>query len=181
MNIYDYHRAAMRTSPKDGHDKLKNGMMGLIGETGEIVDVVKKFLFQSTPDAQLPAKQLENELGDVMWYLAELADGMDCQLGGLCPSFSLMDECANKLKLPPGLEDVVLSMSESAVNIARLVSKNRPFKIQQEMRYMMKLCSWLARIAGTSLEKAADVNIAKLLERYPVEFDPKISMARYEE
>ena len=41
----DYQRLAMRTSP-DGHDRMMNGCMGLIGESGEVVDAVKKWKHQ---------------------------------------------------------------------------------------------------------------------------------------
>lgn len=180
MNIYDYHREAMRTSPRDGHDKLKNAMLGVISETGEVVDVVKKYLFQSVADAPLPADQIEEELGDVLWYLAELADGLDCQLGGMCPNFAFADEVATKIKVLPALDDIALQMSESAVALAKLIAKKRQFRIQEEMNRLLKLCSWMARIAGTSLAKAADANVKKRLQRYPEKFDPAISMARYD-
>ena len=41
MDLNEYQRLAMRTSP-DGHDRIKNGCLGLIGESGEIADIIKK-------------------------------------------------------------------------------------------------------------------------------------------
>ena len=66
MLINKYQSLAQRTSPNDGHDKLDNGIMGLIGETGEIADLYKKWKYQSTPGTELPAKRLLEELGDVL-------------------------------------------------------------------------------------------------------------------
>ena len=60
----------MRTSPWDGHDKIDNGVLGLMGEAGELIDVYKKYMYQSGLNAELPKKQLIEELGDVLWYLA---------------------------------------------------------------------------------------------------------------
>ena len=44
-----------------------NGVMGLAGESGECVDMVKKYLFQGH---DLDKEHLAKELGDVAWYLA---------------------------------------------------------------------------------------------------------------
>ena len=180
MNMYDYHREAQRTSPNDGHDKMDNALLGLIGETGELVDVIKKFLYQSSLNAPLPWQKLQDELGDVLWYLVELAAGMDCQLAGLCGSFAQYDERAQKIKIMPSLKSVVVDMDKSAAALAELITKKRSFRIQEEMNHMLKLCSYIARIAGTSLDKVADANIAKLKARYPEGFDSRISEARYE-
>lgn len=40
MRIEEYQLLAMRTST-EGHDRVENGCLGLIGESGEIVDAVK--------------------------------------------------------------------------------------------------------------------------------------------
>ena len=45
---------------------LENGLMGLRGEAGEAIDILKKFLFQGH---SLDMKHLAKELGDVAWYL----------------------------------------------------------------------------------------------------------------
>ena len=42
MGMNMYQEMAQRTSPDDGHDRIDNGVLGLIGETGEIVDLYKK-------------------------------------------------------------------------------------------------------------------------------------------
>lgn len=49
---------------------LINGVMGLCGESGEVIDLVKKHLSQEHP---LDREALAKELGDVAWYLAETA------------------------------------------------------------------------------------------------------------
>ena len=47
--------------------------MGLCGEAGEAIDILKKFLFQGH---ELDKKHLAKELGDVAWYLAVSADAL---------------------------------------------------------------------------------------------------------
>jgi len=72
MTINEYQKLAMTTlnpalSPKD---VLINGVMGLCGESGEAIDLVKKHLAQGH---ELDKERLAKELGDIAWYLAETA------------------------------------------------------------------------------------------------------------
>lgn len=79
MRIEEYQGLAMRTST-EGHDRILNGCLGLIGESGEVVDVIKKWLFQSGDHAMLPKVKLIDECGDVLWYCAELCTGLNIEL-----------------------------------------------------------------------------------------------------
>lgn len=70
MTGNEYQIEALRTAGVDGTDLLTNGVMGLAGESGECVDLVKKHLFQGH---DLNKDHLAKELGDVAWYLAVTA------------------------------------------------------------------------------------------------------------
>ena len=76
MTVNDYQRQAMRTlNPALGKkDVLINSVMGLCGEAGEAIDIVKKWLAQGH---ELDRAHLVRELGDVAWYLAEAATALD--------------------------------------------------------------------------------------------------------
>ena len=56
---------------------LLNAVMGLCGEAGEAIDLVKKQRFQGHP---LDRDALVRELGDMAWYLAEAAQGLGVPL-----------------------------------------------------------------------------------------------------
>lgn len=58
-------------------DVLINSVMGLCGESGEAIDIVKKWLMQGH---ELDREHLVRELGDVAWYLAEAATALDVPL-----------------------------------------------------------------------------------------------------
>ena len=58
-------------------DVLINGVMGLCGESGEAIDIVKKWLAQGH---ELDREKLAKELGDIAWYLAETAWALDIPL-----------------------------------------------------------------------------------------------------
>ena len=79
MQINEYQRLAMTTLNKDLTKKevLVNSVMGLNGEAGEVIDLVKKHLFHGH---ELKKEELIKELGDVAWYLAEAAYALDIDL-----------------------------------------------------------------------------------------------------
>lgn len=72
MDANEYQKLAMTTlNPKlREKDILINGVMGLCGESGEAIDIVKKHLAQGH---ELDTDHLAKELGDIAWYLAETA------------------------------------------------------------------------------------------------------------
>lgn len=79
MKMNEYQTLAQRTSnTKTSKDKEINGLLGLNGEVGEITDLYKKHLFQGHSFELTKAVE---ELGDVLWYIAELATGMGVDLG----------------------------------------------------------------------------------------------------
>lgn len=79
MRVNEYQEAAMATlNPAlDKKDVLVNSVMGLCGESGEVIDIVKKWLMQGH---ELDKEHLIKELGDVAWYLAEAATALDVPL-----------------------------------------------------------------------------------------------------
>lgn len=75
MKVNEYQMAAMRTAAKydSKDDQLLNGLMGLNGEAGEAIDLMKKHMFQGH---DLDVMHMAKELGDVAWYLALCADAI---------------------------------------------------------------------------------------------------------
>ena len=79
MTINEYQKLAMTTlNPAlSQKDVLINGVMGLCGESGEAIDIVKKWLAQGH---ELDKEKLARELGDICWYLAETVTALDLSL-----------------------------------------------------------------------------------------------------
>ena len=79
MNVNEYQRLAMTTlNPElNKRDVLINSVMGLCGESGEAIDIVKKWMAQGH---ELDKAHLAKELGDIAWYLAEAATALDLPL-----------------------------------------------------------------------------------------------------
>ena len=91
MTINEYQKLAMTTlNPALSETEvLLNGVMGLCGESGEAIDLVKKWMMQGHP---LDKAHLRKELGDIAWYLAETATAIGCDLE------SILRENIDKLK-----------------------------------------------------------------------------------
>lgn len=208
MKIEEYQALAMRTSP-DGHDRVLNGCMGLIGESGEVADVVKKWKFQSGDHAQLPREKLIDECGDVLWYCAELATGLNDKLA------DLMKQCGedfyndmhepNKetpIEILAGRLSVVASMpftelfdpSLDEEDVPYLSTKQMPPELRESVTAAWQKANAKANIVGivitvtdflelycrSTLEEAMEHNIEKLRRRYPDGFDPERSLHRTE-
>ena len=79
MTANEYQKLALTTlNPElSRKDVLINGVMGLCGESGEAIDLVKKHLHQGH---ELDREGLKKELGDIAWYLAEAAHALDTDL-----------------------------------------------------------------------------------------------------
>lgn len=79
MTVNEYQSMAMKSlNPAlSSKDVLINGVMGLCGEAGEAIDIVKKHLHQGH---ELDRKKLAAELGDIAWYLAETAYALEIPL-----------------------------------------------------------------------------------------------------
>lgn len=91
MTGNEYQRFAMRTN--DGMAKprldyamdltkydvagLLNGCLGLAGESGELLDMFKKWIFHRK---ELDEEHAKKEVGDVCWYLAMICESMGWNL-----------------------------------------------------------------------------------------------------
>ena len=85
MRVNEYQELAMTTlNPElSKKDVLINSVMGLCGESGEAIDIVKKWLAQGHA---LDKEHLVKELGDIAWYLAEAATALEIPLEDILQS-----------------------------------------------------------------------------------------------
>ena len=79
MEANEYQKLALTTMNKELNKRevLINSVMGLCGESGEVIDIVKKHISHGH---ELDREKLIYELGDVAWYLAECAYALDLSL-----------------------------------------------------------------------------------------------------
>ena len=82
MDLDDYQRGALRTAARrDKKNELLHLVLGLVGESGEIAEKFKKWIRDLDSDeARIDRADITKELGDVLWYIAVLADYLDLSL-----------------------------------------------------------------------------------------------------
>lgn len=180
MDFYEYQSLAMRTSP-EGHDRTLNGCMGLIGEAGEIVDVVKKWRFQSGDKAELPRERLVEECGDLLWYCAETLTGLNQTAleKAFCREASLLEHQA-----PEKIETACMRIATEAIYpYTMLLEEGNIFDrtlpaVEQISAIMAHVSAFLLRWCNSDLDDCMEKNIKKLKKRYPDGFDPERSLHR---
>jgi len=80
ITLNEYQKFAKRTSGAggEGERRLIIAALGLAGEAGEFANMVKKL---TAHGHDISPETMADELGDVLWYIAEAASACDLQLG----------------------------------------------------------------------------------------------------
>jgi NTP pyrophosphatase (non-canonical NTP hydrolase) len=82
MTLDEYQKKALSTNINPGTHIFFDRMFGLVGEAGEMADKVKKWIRDDAADwDKLDKELMVSELGDVLWYVATLADTLGYTLG----------------------------------------------------------------------------------------------------
>ncbi len=83
LSLSRYQQLALRTAGAggDGDLRLIIAALGLAGEAGEFANLVKKRTAHGHTD--IDPQVLADELGDVLWYLAEAASALNLDLGDI--------------------------------------------------------------------------------------------------
>lgn len=95
MNFNMYQEAAIKTAvyPKEVHTLYP--AIGLVNEAGELLGKVKKTLRGDTDN--YPKEALIDELGDVLWYAAALANDLGVTLGAVAQrNLDKLEDRANR-------------------------------------------------------------------------------------
>lgn len=79
MTPNEYQKEALRTASgmSKEYPRILNGLMGLNGEAGECIDILKKHLYQGHA---FDSEHMAKELGDVAWYLAISAEAIGYEM-----------------------------------------------------------------------------------------------------
>jgi NTP pyrophosphatase (non-canonical NTP hydrolase) len=93
MNGNEYQRKAMRTNNHEAGEKILasmqagnntgeilNASLGLSGEVGELNDLLKKWIFH---DKNIDREHIKKEIGDIMWYIALMAEAFGFELDSI--------------------------------------------------------------------------------------------------
>ena len=61
-------------------ERLMTGAIGINAEGGEIMEIVKKMVFQGKPWNEETSYHLKRELGDVMWYVMQCCIALEVSM-----------------------------------------------------------------------------------------------------
>ena len=76
-----YQKVAKTTAIYPREQAIIYPSLGLTGEAGEVANKVKKIIRDGTN--QNTIQEISNEIGDVLWYVALLADDIGCKLSDI--------------------------------------------------------------------------------------------------
>lgn len=171
MNFKEYTQLAIRTKNYDltQEELIMNAQFGLIGETGEVIDLMKKVFFHSH---KLNLKELKKELGDITWYLALASDTLNLN--------TTYQECKflNASKAPTDY----LNLSKTVNHLVKTLSSKEKIKESYLLNSYIKQCliqiNYICFVNGFTLSEILKKNIEKLMERYPEGFSSINSINR---
>ena len=155
--------------------------LGLCGESGELVgsvDVIGRIPFDDSDH-----NELKKEFGDIMWYIAAIATKMDVEL----IDFEVRYEPAPLFDdgRPILIRDVAIELTLTVGQFAEYVKKgilhqhgfvvdkasNLLFEVYQRVRDLLERYEY-------SVEDCWQLNIEKLMKRYPDGYSAESSRAR---
>lgn len=171
MRWESYRVEALKTLNKavtDSKEKMNNGLLGLIGETGELADHFKKHFYQGH---ELDANYIVKECGDICWYIA------------------LCEHTLGAYISEPMYDSDGWDVSDSiglTLELSRYVTRlwdNRSDKeaSTRVLHHMLALITAIATVHGATLSDVLDKNVEKLSKRYKgQEFSSEQSVNRGE-
>jgi NTP pyrophosphatase (non-canonical NTP hydrolase) len=77
FSIYQEEVKRTKKNHESIRDELCDYSMGVSGEAGEVLDLIKKVCWQGKP---MNIEKVIEEMGDVLWYLAALSDTIGVSL-----------------------------------------------------------------------------------------------------
>lgn len=139
--------------------------LGLVGEAGEVADLVKKWVLHGH---ELDKPKLIKELGDVLWYNVALR----LDTGAALPTDWLAIEAALPELTPQEVSALAIQCARTSARYAG--GEGGVWLLNDQL---LELAA-LGFACGVSLAEIAATNIAKLRARFPAGFTAAASQAR---
>jgi NTP pyrophosphatase (non-canonical NTP hydrolase) len=201
MDVALYQTMASRTiNPRlSSADLMMSAAFGLVGESGEVLDILKKYAYQGHP---LDTVRLSDELGDVLFYCAMACTAVGLELRAtlytscvavdeesILPTFTSYAKSRQAADVlwyvrdEAGVRHFLFALLHAQSGLLPLqypphddvVLRGHVAHVVAEMAAVVaRLAMW----AGLSLADVAQGNIAKLTARYPQGFTTQASMER---
>ena len=154
MTFLEYQKEAIKTrvGSADNEEYLT---LGLLAEVGEVADKLAK----RRRDGVWDQKAFVKELGDVLWFVANLADYWDRNNGD-----SDYSNFISRLKIP-SMAGRYLTQVEAAIILAGNAILLVEEGLEEQFAGIITDVHILAVSVGYDLSQVAEINIAKLRDR----------------
>lgn len=174
-DLASYQGRAAKTSfhePVQGGDAITTSLLGLIGEVGEVVTELKKHSREGAAYIAFPDR-LTEEVGDVLWYAADLATHRGIRLAGL-DAVSTGPVRSSNTQEGEWIR-VALSLAEHAARISRSyesllagrqASRHFDIGLSESLAGIVMDLRRLTRMHGLSIADVAAANIRKVHDRW---------------
>lgn len=175
MNLPTYQEQSLRTAEHGRAPDLRIAVagMGLCGEAAEVLEVVLEAPTETPCDLTWPHR-LVKELGDVAWYVAELASSCELRL------VDAPDTLPDKTRVQAAMH-LVLHAGALTDHLKKAVGHGHALDVKLvdvELRHVLAAVATIARTAGSDLQDVCEQNVAKLAARYPTGFNSRDSIRR---
>ncbi|MDE0006240.1 MAG: putative DNA base hypermodification protein [Rhodospirillaceae bacterium] len=188
-DLVTYQAQARRTSFHDrvpGGDAITTPMLGLIGETGEVVSELKKRAREG-PAYVAFGDRLGEELGDLLWYVSDLATRCGIRLDDLdetddyggADKRATVDEGAWILSALSLAEQVGrISKAYEGLLGARNTKPNFDSQLRKALSSLLADVRLITSLHGLSMADVVQDNLTKVEQRWVV---PKVGSASSEQ
>ena len=175
LDLGRYQRRARKTSvytPVQGGDAITTPMLGLIGETGEVVSELKKRAREGSSYVGF-RDRLREELGDLLWYAADVARRRGLDLSELHTARAPDEQPANLGDwIRPALS-LAEQMGQASTAYRELLDGRRTDQqfdaaLGDSLRALMTDLHHLAGQQGMSLDNIAEANLDKVSRRWTI-------------
>lgn len=181
MDLNKYQELSRRTSTLTGKEQLINGVMGLSGESSELLEIgLDLRLLTNTEGRKKFHERNIDELGDCLWYARETADSIERTIKALI-------DIPIEYEKVYSLNESNLMISINSGKLIDIVKKNQFQGHELEMinfifhlKAILHYISESARLIGSDLNEIMEHNIEKLKKRYPNGFEAEKSINRGE-
>jgi len=171
MNLNEYQRLTTETAIYPLHKGLVYCSLGIVSEAGEVAGVVKKILRDNegrlTNDYRV---KLMYELGDVLWYAAQIAMHGNLKLTGIekrhPKKHGLPHEDLNTFVLCLGYSAGAIGTHVAQWQIDNDYSRQKLLlDIDDSLGFILAASRAICHTIGVSLEHVAEMNLRKLRKR----------------
>lgn len=175
MTLNEYQKLALCTAnlAKGYNLRLAVAAMGLSGEASEVLELIDP----SWSDAFGDRDKLVKELGDVMWYVAEMGNILNFDL----ESIDIPETAKNLTSLLVTATGVAIHAGQITDYLKKVIGHDHPIdisKVQTLLGVLLSDMLYICDYIRVPLPDICNQNIEKLRRRYPMGFSTERSLGR---